>query len=166
VYDNKIFVEESPRGFFIEVFDKDGNKLYQIEKKYKKIKVTDTHKKDAVAKLKEEPIVKAQGYENIKNAVKFNFFDFLPAIKDILVANQRIYIQTFNKKDSRDEFVIMDLKGVILNRVYLPTGQIPRLLVQFLGLGPKFYSIYNNKIYYLKENVEDEEWELYVTAIK
>jgi len=31
VYDNKIFVEESPKGFFIEIFDCEGKKLYQID---------------------------------------------------------------------------------------------------------------------------------------
>jgi len=165
VYDNKIFVEESPRGFFIEVFDSEGKKLYEIKKEYEKIKITDAHKKEVVERLKQDPLVKLQGWENIKRILKFNFFDSFPAIKDIFVTENKIYIQTFNRKDSKDEFIIMDLAGNLQKKIFLNPGQTPDVLIQILGLGPKFYWINKNKIYYLIENAA-EEWELHVTAIE
>lgn len=166
VHDNKIFVEESLKGFFIEVFDSEGEKLYEIKKDYKKIKITDAHKKDALERLKQDPLIKLQGWENIKRIFKFNFFDTFPAIKDIFVTENKIYIQTFNCESGKDEFVIMDLEGNLHKKIYLNPGHNPPVLVGMIGLGPKFYSIYKNKIYYLEEDEEEEMWELYVTNIK
>ena len=44
ICDNKIFVEKSTRGFFIDVYNAEGKKLYQIEKKYEKVNVTNSDK--------------------------------------------------------------------------------------------------------------------------
>jgi hypothetical protein len=165
IYDDKIFVEESPQGFFIEVFDSEGKKLYDIKKKYEKINVTADHRTKIINTLKNERVVKILGWENIKNLYKFNFFDSFPAIQDIAVDEGRIYVQTFRKKGNKEEFIIMDLKGNILKKKYLCPGKKPEILVRMFGLGPKFYSIDKNKFYYLEEDEEDEKWVLYVTHL-
>jgi hypothetical protein len=166
VDDDKIFVEESPKGFVIEVFDSEGNKLYQIAKKYNKVKVTEKDKEETFNRMKEDPLVKLQGWENIKRIIKFHFPDTFPAVRDVLVTGKKIYVRTFNKKDGKDEFVVMDLKGNILKKMYQQIGSESQIMVSMLGLGPKFYSIENNKFYYLTEDEGEEEWELHVTNIK
>lgn len=164
VCDDKIFIEKSDKGFLIEVLDSTGEKLYQVEKKCERLKVTDESKKKIYDKLKEEPRVKEQGWENIKKIINFTFADSFPPIQDIVVDNKKIYVKTFKEKKDKVEFIIMDLKGKIQKRVYLPEIR-NRYLVYLAGYGPKFYSIHNNKYYYMKENEKTEAWELYVIDI-
>lgn len=164
VYEDKIFIEKSPDGFLIEVFDTTGKKLYEIKKKYKKLKVTAEHKEKIIEVLKEDPYVKTQGWENIRQIITFTFADSFPPIRDIFISNRKIYVRTFDRKDNKDKYVVMDLKGAILKTVYLPALEY-RYLTQLVGLGPKYYWVDNDKFYYLKENEDDEVWELHVTDI-
>jgi len=177
VYDNKIFVEESPKGFFIEIFDCEGKKLYQIDKKYKKIKVTSKYKNLVMDNLKESfkqkkvgvfvPLhIVEGGWENFKKWAKFIYPDYIPSIRDIVVDNEKIYVQTFNREDNKEEYVILDLKGNTVKKVYLPRIKNSAVFVyQVLGLSLRFYAINNNRFIYLNENEDDEEWEVHVIAI-
>lgn len=42
VVDDKIFIEESPKGFIIEVYNIEGHHLYNIEKKNQPLKVLES----------------------------------------------------------------------------------------------------------------------------
>jgi len=169
VCDDKIFVDESPKGFFIEVFDSEGNKLYHIEKSYQKFKVTEEHQKDILERFKSDRLVKIQGWERIKRSYqKFHYPEYFPAIQNLVVVDKKIYVQNLKKKhDSKEEeFIIMDLKGNTLKILSLPVTQKPHLYFRMTGLGPKFFTIAHDKCYYLVENEDEEEWELHVTDIK
>jgi hypothetical protein len=168
VTEDKIFIEESSKGFYFEVFDFKGNKLYDIKKPYVKIAIDDTEKTKILEKFKEERLVKIQGFEKIKKLFNFHYSSFYPAIKDFFISGTQIYVRTYNKKkdSNEDEFVVMNLQGEILKTIYLPHSPDPRvLLYTMLGLGPKYYAISNNKFYYLIEN-EDEDWDLHVVDLK
>lgn len=67
VYKDKIFVEKSTEGFAIEVYDKDGKKLYDIKGKSEPIKVTEDTKKAFIDYFEQDTLAKTQGgYKNIK----------------------------------------------------------------------------------------------------
>ena len=163
VCENKIFIEESTKGFLIEVFDSNGVKLYQIEKKYERLKVSAENKEEIIEELKQDPRTKEQGWENIKQIINFTFADSFPPIQDIIVLDKKIYVKTFKKQGNKEEFLVMNLKGELQKSLYLPTVK-SRYLKQLAGLGPKFYSIENDKFYYLFEN-EEGEWELHSVDI-
>ena len=57
-YGDKLFVEESPKGFLIEVFDENGKRLYEIKKKMDPVAVTAMHRDEKITELKEDPWVK------------------------------------------------------------------------------------------------------------
>jgi hypothetical protein len=100
VWDNKVFIEKSPEGFLIGVFDTNGKELYQIKREYDKIKVTDAHKEAALKEIKEDPTIKRQikqfgSWENLQKMIKFTFPDFLPPIQNMEIADGRIYARTF-----------------------------------------------------------------------
>ena len=61
VYDNKIFIEESSEGFIIDVFDKDGGKIYRINKDYKKVKISQRYKDNLINSIKKDRLVKLFG---------------------------------------------------------------------------------------------------------
>jgi hypothetical protein len=169
VYDDKIFIEKSTNGFLLEVFDLKGNKLYQIEKDYEKIKVTDIHKKETIERFKQDPRIKAAsnqlgGWAETKKLFTMKFADYFPAIQSLEISNQKLYVQTSKVKENKSEYMIMDLKGKVIKKVYLPWFENTPMMSKILGA--KLHTIYNDKLYYLMENEEEEEWELYVEEIK
>jgi transcriptional antiterminator Rof (Rho-off) len=169
VWDNKIFIEKSPEGFLIDVFDSNGKALYQINREYEKIKVIGAHKEAAIKEIKEDPTMKRQikqwgSWENLLKMMKFTFPDFIPPIQNIEIADGRIYARTFQKKDNKEEYIVMDLEGKMLKKTYIPRVHPLSLKDQLIGV--KMAVIKNEKLYYLKENEEQEVWELHVDEIK
>jgi hypothetical protein len=67
-------------------------------------------------------------------------------------------------KENKSEYVVMDLKGNIIKRVYLPRVENVPYMSKIIG--SKLHTIYNDKLYYLQENEEEEKWELHVEEIK
>jgi len=166
ICDNKIFVEKSTRGFFIDVYNAKGKKLYQIEKKYEKVNVTNSDKEEVLRLYKADPLVKQIGYENLKNRIQFIYPDSYPAIQSINGFGEKIYVKTFKKQDNKEEYVVMDLKGNVLRRIYMPRVEKAPLMARLNGIDLQIYSIHKNKFYYLKENEDEEEWELHVKEIE
>jgi hypothetical protein len=165
VVDDKIFIEESSQGFVIEVFDSKGDKLYKIDTRYEKIMIPDDRKEEMSKRFWEDPSIKAQGgKEQLKNLIRLLFPRTFPPIKGIDIADRKLYIQTHKRKDNKEEYVVMDLKGKILKRVYLHRFENVTLLGEIFGT--KLHTVYNNKLYYLLENEDEEEWELHVEEIK
>jgi hypothetical protein len=91
--------------------------------------------------------------------------DFLPWIRNIIVSGNKIYLQTYNQKDSKIEYVIMDFKGNNQKSVFLPKVILAPLAGRVLGSSIRFFDIENDKFYYIVENVEEENWEVHVKKI-
>lgn len=169
VYDDKIFIEESPNGLFIEVYDSEGNKRYQIEKPYEKIKVTAADKEAAIAELRNDEkahlMIRLLGsWEEVLKKMKILFPVYKPAIGNIEINNNKLYVQTFKQQDDKDEFIVMDLKGNILQTVFLPVGDRPGVEDKIRGV--KYYTIADDRLYYLKKNNDENVWELNIEEIK
>jgi hypothetical protein len=167
--DGKIFIEESPLGFIIGVFDETGNKLYEIKKSFKPIKVTGAHKEQLITNLREDPWTKPQiralgGWEEVKKILDMQFPDYFPPIRSLDISDNRLLIQTFREKSGKDEYIIMDLKGNIQKTVYVPRRAPTPLMARLMGV--KLYAIEKDNLYYIKENEEEEEWELHVETLK
>ncbi len=168
ITEEKIFLEESPKGFLIEVFDFDGNKLYDIKKEYKKIPVTAKDREEQENKLKNDPQVKQQanrmgGWNEMKKFIKMTFSAYFPPIKGIEASGNRLYVRTYNVKDGKDEYIVMDLKGNVKKKVYISNSFEPSINSQIAG--GRLSSIENGKLYFLLENEDDEEWELHVESL-
>jgi len=163
VADNKVFVEDSTEGFKILIFDLKGNKLSEITKNYKRVKFTEAMKNQAVDKLKTHPAVRQIGWDSFKKIVKIEHGEFLPLIQDMVVDDSRIYVRTNMRKSELAEFIVMDFKGNILKNLYLPEPNDIDFGNRIFGRPARFYKIYNGKYYYLKENMDEEMWELHGT---
>jgi hypothetical protein len=170
VYKDKIFVEESANGFQVGVFDCQGNRLYEIKKDFKPRKITQEDKEQLLEEFKKDTLVSmlakgSGGWENYKKTLKLVYPETLPTIQDIIVTDGRIYISTYDQKDNKEKFVIMGLKGNIISTPYLPISMKTPFSAKAFGVSNRFYGITGNKFYYLKENEEEETWELHVTGI-
>lgn len=146
VYDGKIFVSGNPE-FELGVFNDKGDRIATIKQEYKRVKVTEDHKQRILEGYKRRTDERA--YQFIKQNIVFT--EYLPAILNFLISNDKIYVKTYLKKDEKDEYLILDMNGKLLTKVFLPSSTL--------------YSIYNGKFYHLIENEEEEAWELHVLEI-
>lgn len=142
VYNGRIYLADTSKGFFIAVYDSNGNKIYDIKKDYKKKRITDKY----IADYK-------KSFRKSRDSKNFNlkFREYFPAFQRFEVNSGKIYVWTYEKKDSKAELIILDLKGNVLKRTFLSWRQS--------------YSLDHYKYYYLFEN-EDEGTELHLEIIK
>jgi len=172
VYDNRIYIENSLHGLQIHVFDENGKDLYTIKKDVKKIKVGEAHKKNAFDSLKESFLQKKVmffipsnimegGWDNFVKWAKFDYPDYLPAIQDLKIKGGKIYAPTFIRKDNKQEYLVMDLKGDHFQQKYFPIKAPTGFVTQLLGMGGKYSVIVNNQLIYLYDNEDEETWEIH-----
>jgi hypothetical protein len=138
----------------IDIYDSEGNFVKSIKRDYEKQELTGDDKKKFLEIYKIHPIYK-NFWESLEKVIKVP--DYFPDYKTFLVSNQRIYVQTFKKKDGKTGFLIFDLDGKYLKTTFLP------LVYQDI-MTPYLFTIDGGKLYQLAEN-EDEEWELRITEI-
>jgi len=150
---DRIFVS-GEQNFKIDIYDQGGNFLKSIKRDYKKQKLNPEDKKLMLDAYKNHPLYKSF-WDDIHKAIKIP--EYFPAFKTFQVADQKVYVQTFNKKQGKTGFLIFDLNGNYLKTVYIPLAYSDIVT-------PNLYSIYGGKVFQLNEN-EDEEWELCITKI-
>jgi hypothetical protein len=144
---NNIFLIDSSKGFIIEVFDYNGESVYVIEKELPKIKIPESFKEKKIEDmLKAYPSAQK---EKIAKTITFDFPDYFPVIQDFLVVGDNLYVKTCQTEENREEYIILDTKGNILKKIFLPEVQFGH------------WAVNENKFYFLKDNDEKEEWELH-----
>jgi hypothetical protein len=157
-YDDKIFVADSRKGFVIAVFDSNGNNLYTIDKKIEPVKVQKYHKEKLMENLR-------LSYPNIielRRSSAFTFYENFPPIRHFWIDSYKIYVTTYKEKDDRHEMIILDLKGNILERIFLELKSTKAYKVQ-----GEFdtHTVHEGVLYELVEDEDREVWELHKTNI-
>lgn len=151
---DRVFIAHK-KDFIIDVFDKNGNKLYSIEKEYKKLKISGTHKEGIIDYFRKDPRFRAI-FERFQKRLRFP--PYFPAIRDFNTDNGKLYVRTYKKSQGKTDFFILSLEGKLLRTVFLP-------IVEKDGKESYPYIIKNKNVYQLVEN-SDEEWELHIHSIK
>ncbi len=168
VEDKKIFIEKSPKGFLIDVYDLNGNKLYSIKKDLPKREMTSKDREILEAMLRDDPQTRTQasrmgGWAEMKKFITMNFPDYFPAIKGLEVSGKTLYVRTNNTKKGKEEYIVMDMTGKILRTIYIP-GKFETSILSIIA-GGKLSCIDNGNLYYVIENEDEEEWELHVEKL-
>ncbi len=157
-YKDKIFVVSSNEDFIIDIFDHKGNKVRKIKKDYVKQKIPNKFKNETYYWFKNYSMFKSF-YQNIKKFIKFK--ENFPAIRDISLADNKIHVITYKRKNDLWECIILDLKGKEIKRIFVPLDRyIPFTYYAIL------YSIDKGKLYSLIENEDEETWELKITDLR
>jgi hypothetical protein len=151
VYNEKIFVEGEKN--VIHVFNKEGNEQYIIKLNYERLKVSEKHKEEIRKDLYTfytgptmQKLIKEKGY----------FPEYFTA-RIFKIADKQIFIPTYKKQNGENEFIILDLKGNVEKKIYLPCKDRQLLLAYS-------YSIKGSRLYQLFDNEETGEWELHITG--
>jgi hypothetical protein len=161
VAEDKIFVADSRKGFNIFVFDHQGKPIYAIKHNYKKIKVTNEFKDNYMKNLRE-----SGNWEQLKTRYDYRFKEFYPAFYGFKIKQKKIYVTTYKSKDKKHEIVVLDLKGNVLKKsMVFPFNRFNRSVEGFHPFSSSF-DVWNDVIYYLVENADEERWELYSQVIE
>jgi hypothetical protein len=84
---------------------------------------------------------------------------YYPAIFDLTEMDNKLYVLTWKVVDKKREILVLDMKGNILFKSFIPHKDPLR------GDGNSPYRFYNNKLYQLYDNPDTETWELLVHEI-
>lgn len=154
VYNNKIIFAHG-EGFRIDILDKNGELLHSIELNPAKITFSDSDMDFIIKDLMEN--MKDKSYaQYIKN--KTIQPEYYPAIRKCVVADGKIYVITYVKKDKLSECYIFDMSGKQLKRTFIPLRDTSPLMA------PPF-TISGGHLYQLVENEEKESWQLVISKI-
>jgi hypothetical protein len=153
VYNNRIFISGDSE---IYVFAENGEKIYSIKCEYDKLPVTEDYKKGILNWYKTYPGVK-QFFSLVKSRLKFP--KYFPVIRMFHVVDQKVYVLTYKKKGDESEFVIFDINGKFFKKIMVPFSEKDARLWY-----P--YTIEDDKLYQLIENLDKKEWDLHIIDIK
>ena len=156
VYKNKLFIAWE-NDLKIKVLDTELKELYTIKHNVEKQKITEKNKKDIIHFFKTNPSTRDY-YEFLK---PIRFTTYFPAIQNLIVTGNKIYVATYKSKDEEEEneFIIFDIKGKFLKQGFIP-------LKMSTPIQPYPYSIHEGYLYQMVEDVDEEEWALHVREIK
>lgn len=141
----------------IHVYGPTGEKIKVIQPPLKKVPFTGKDKQDWIDSYTSNDEYKRQ-FERLKKF--FDYPEFFPLFQNFIVADKRIYIQTFKRNDKKgtNESIVLDLEGKVIKKIWIP-------LVEFWDFTPNPYTIQGGKLYQVVENPESEEWEIHITPI-
>jgi hypothetical protein len=145
VSENNIYIADTGKGFFISVYNQNGEQLYEIKKDYEKRKVTDKHKEIKTKEFRDGPNGKYEKYFNLV------FPEHFPAFQEFWVSKGKIHVSTYIEKDNENEIHVFDLRGNKLQSAFVPTA--------------RYAAVYDNTYFFLKKN-KDDEWELRSKKLK
>ena len=154
VYQDRIYLADTRKGFYIAVYDQNGKLIDEINKDYSKQRPS-----PPMIKEEKEKLEKTKYWQKYGIYAKVAVMEYLPAFKNFLVNDGKIYVLTFIRQDNQGELIIMDLKGNVLKKTFVPNA--PTDPAKPAG---DCFSINNDKYYYLNQN-EDKEWELHLIPL-
>ncbi|MCP4215751.1 MAG: hypothetical protein GY765_13945, partial [bacterium] len=154
IYKNKLYIALDNE-LVIRVYDENGKQTGTIERDCRRLALTEKYKTQVVEHYKTDGWFK-QFYHQVIKPVTFPAE--YPVIRDLRVADDKVYVITYKANKSGTECLIFDTSGKFLRQAKL------QLVERNIRLHFPF-DISNGKLYQLVEN-EDEVWELRTSAIK
>jgi len=141
----------------IRLHDENGRILLDIDPAIERVKFTEKDKQGYIDSYMINADYKLH-YERLKQ--RFLYPDYFPLWQNFIPVDGKIYIQTFarDEQNGTNEFYIYDFGGNYLRTVRLP-------LTEYFDFTPDPYYIYDNRLYQLSNNYDDEVIELRITEI-
>lgn len=150
VVGEQIYLVESGKVTIVRIYDQNGAQKRAVRLPLPPMKMTDALKETIIKPMKEDPQKKSRwaAFE-----ARLAFPDHTPGLDYFMVVDGKFVVRTYKYRNDAVEFAIFDLQGKELQRVFLPnTGR--------LNIGCLF-CFFQGRFYYLKENLDEEVWELH-----
>jgi hypothetical protein len=158
IYKNKLYVANRMDDFLIEVFNEEGSRIKSIAHECSRVKVTQEDKDRHMSRL-----TNRQGWERyfesrekmeeyFRNLIKYP--EYFPAITEIHLDEDNIYVNTRNQVEDTREFWVLNLEGRVKDKKMIP--------FRMQSLNQCYpYTIKNERLYQLIQNEQTKEWELF-----
>ncbi|MDH4195935.1 MAG: hypothetical protein OEW05_00850 [Candidatus Aminicenantes bacterium] len=158
--DGEIFVSDTEKGFFIRVFDLDGNTVATIDLTSSEESVPVSE--DDRGRLLEE--VRRTRSENVYNyaAANARYPDAFPRIHHVRYSGGRLYVTTHREKEGLHEMLVLDTRGKVLDRLFLPIPSFHHFRGPFRS---DLFAASGGALYELVQNPETRVWELLRTGL-
>ena len=158
VHGGEIFLGGEIGSGSVHVYDSGGRPLRVIRPPFDPVPFTAKDKQSWIDSYMSNDEYK-QIYERIKDS--FAYPDVFPLFQNLVLADGRLYFQTFKRNDAHgeNEVVITDLNGKVIRRVWLP-------FVEYFDYTPNPYTFRDETLYQLVENEDTEVWELHLSEIR
>lgn len=152
VYEDKLYVGCTDMGFFIGVFDIDGNKLYEINRQFERVKVTSDVKEHMRNYYR--GMMGNEGYKRFMSNKEIVSPEYIPAYMNFFVSNDRIYVFKFPLPGSRGmiESLLLDLEGNVLVKKSLRLDRKYKLFEE-----KPHTSFHNGKLYFVMPDPENQD---------
>ena len=154
VSEDNIFLVDSGMETTVTVYGSNGDKRREVRLPLPPMEMTAALKEAIIKPVKENPEMKSRwaAFES-----RLAFPDHTPGLDYFDVQEGKFAARTYRYRGDAVEFVIFDLQGRELKRLLLPNTGRPSNGVLFC--------FFQGRFYYLKENLDDEAWELHSEKI-
>ncbi len=147
VVGEQAYVIESGKETKVTVYDKAGSKQSEVSLPLKPVEVTPALKEILLKPLKDEPGWRAE------DEMLYSFPGWTPGLDYFNVVDGKCITRTYEFRENSVEFVIFDLQGEELNRIFLPYDN--RFSRDIL------FCFFQGWFFYLWKNPDDGAWELH-----
>ncbi len=154
---DKLFVFDQQKGSVIDTFDLQGNRVNHIKIDYQRIKMTESFKRTAEAWFMAQPSFNMAA-EELRKMIYFP--DYLPMMRNFIIKNQKLYIQTYKTRGNSSEFIILDFHGKLIKQTFLPVYETSPLQLNSSNI----FTFFNEKYYWLAKT--GRGWEIHAEDIK
>jgi hypothetical protein len=150
VADGQIFVITSGKESVVTIYDWKGIRKKEIRLPLEPIRMTAALKEAITKPVREDPEIRSGWAEFEK---RLFFPDEAPGCDYFDVVDGKFVVRTYKYRQDSVEFVVFDSDGRELQRTFLPfTGRLSNGIL---------FCFYQGRYFYLRENAEEEVWELH-----
>jgi hypothetical protein len=147
---DRTFIIDAGKDSILSVFDSQGVRQQEIRLPLKPVKMTAALKEAILKPFKEDRELKSRWADFEK---RLFFPDQTPGLEYFDVMDGKIVARTYQYRQNSVEFVLFDLMGRELRRVFLPfTGRASYGIL---------FCFHNGRYFYLRQNEDEETWELW-----
>jgi len=167
VASDRIFIEESPGGWVVEIFDAGGRKISTVTNPFTPLAVTPADRERELALVRQEKrvaamIARAGSWEKLREIWALVFSDLKPALRELQAYGNGVLARTFEQKDGDTKFQILDPQGRLRQELFLPTGTDAETEARVCGSA--FFKIIDGRYYFLWHNPGQNLWEVHVAT--
>jgi len=161
----RICVDESPKGFFVELFDLDGNRVSAIGKPYAGVPVTERDRERELALVRKEKrvaamIARAGSWDQLQRIWTISFPEITPALRELQASGDNLLVRTFERKENTEKYLMLDLKGGVQQELFFPVLSDAETEARVAGTA--FFKLIGNRFYYLRQNAESNAWKVHM----
>ncbi len=147
---DELYVIDAAQDTVITIYDRNGAQQKEIRLPLEPVKMTAALKEAIVKPIRENPEMKARWQEYEK---RLFFPDRTPGLDYFEVLDGKFVARTWRYRQDKVEFALFDGEGRELRRLDLPfTGRLSNGIL---------FCFYQGRYFYLRENPEEEVWELH-----